>query len=130
MLYKLYSEDVLIHLIWLTLFMTCSVTYMCHWIPIWKKLDFLIEVRVRLAYVQNYANNQKLKSLIFHEKCFYTFGVFFLFMLTAGTDFLVISGDYLMPRTVFIPFISGIIFEMAAIPFPCNGPLLWCVNLP
>ena len=36
MLCKLYSEDIFLNLIWLTLFKTCSITYACHRIPIWK----------------------------------------------------------------------------------------------
>ena len=36
-----------IHLIWLTLFMTCSVTYTCHQIPIWNNFRNVKEKRWR-----------------------------------------------------------------------------------
>ena len=51
MLYKLYSEDVFTRLIWLTLFMSCYVTYTCHRFPYLTRFTlFLLQFWIASFY--------------------------------------------------------------------------------
>ena len=46
-----------IHLIWLTLFMTCYVPYTCHQIPIWKKNNVNWALSKQNKYTYKYNTN-------------------------------------------------------------------------
>ena len=44
---------------------------------------------------------------------------------------VILSSFFLTFFPTFFPyFIVVSLFQMAAMPFPCNGLMLWCVNLP
>ena len=63
MLYKLYSEDIFTYLNWLTLFITCSVTYTFHQFPLWKYITHTYLPSVTKGCMMSFVNVPLLKKL-------------------------------------------------------------------